>query len=188
MAGIFDDGNLRAVLERYLPQGETLTAGVHCVGLEVRLQERFCGAVVIDGTVAPLEGEDVPPILFTKSKDTWFDAYLGLSEHHLLFAPCEDESWHYQVEKLDDPADDLTHIDCPIPFDAIGTCFSLTEVTGFEQKKSIMGSINCRITLRDGSCLKLMLPKRGGVGGGMPHHAQYRDAIITRLNKAGGRS
>ncbi len=38
------------------------------------------------------------------------------------------------------------------------------------------------ITMKGGSVLKIMLPKRGGLGGGMPHHVEYREAIIERLS------
>ncbi len=35
--------------------------------------------------------------------------------------------------------------------------------------------------MKNGTTLKLMFPKLGGVGGGMPHHAEYREAIIAKL-------
>ena len=38
------------------------------------------------------------------------------------------------------------------------------------------------ITLKNGAFLKLLLPKRGGLGGGMPHHEEYREKIIARLS------
>ena len=46
-----------------------------------------------------------------------------------------------------------------------------------------MGAVNCAVTLRDGGFLKLQLPKRGGLGGGMPRRAECREAILTRLRK-----
>ena len=48
-------------------------------------------------------------------------------------------------------------------------------------KKGMMGAVNCAITLKDGSFLKLQMPKRGGLGGGMPRHAEYREKILARL-------
>ncbi len=48
-----------------------------------------------------------------------------------------------------------------------------------------MGSVKCFITMKNGSSFKLLLPKLGGVGGGMPNHAKYREAIIERLSGIG---
>lgn len=41
------------------------------------------------------------------------------------------------------------------------------------------------ITMDNSSYFILMFPKLGGLGGGMPHHTEYREAIIARL---GGRN
>lgn len=45
----------------------------------------------------------------------------------------------------------------------------------------MMGAVNCSITLKNGSFLKLQLPKLGGLGGGMPRHKEYREKIIECL-------
>jgi len=179
MAGIFDEENMRAVLGQYLPQGETLEAGVHCVGLNVRFRQLFRGAAVIDGAVVPRENG--PTIMLTKGKYARFDAYLGLSQSYLLFATCEQEPWGYKVEKSDGAG--LTPLDRTIPLTEIAACIPLAHVSGFEQKKGIVGSVNCRITLQNGE-MKLMIPKRGGLGNGMPHYAEYRETILARLTQA----
>lgn len=48
-----------------------------------------------------------------------------------------------------------------------------------------MGSVKCFLTMKNGSYFKLMFPKLGGLGGGMPNHAKYRDMIIERLGEGG---
>ena len=63
----------------------------------------------------------------------------------------------------------------------IGTCFPLADIQDCQLKKGWMGSVKCNLTMKNGSSFKLMFPKRGGIGGGMPHHAEYREAIIERL-------
>ena len=50
-----------------------------------------------------------------------------------------------------------------------------------EVKKVWMGAVNCSITMKNGSFLKLQLPKSGGLGGGMPHHAEYRERSLECL-------
>lgn len=42
---------------------------------------------------------------------------------------------------------------------------------------------NFMVCRHNESYFKLMFPKLGGLGGGMPHHAQYRDAIIAKLGE-----
>lgn len=44
-----------------------------------------------------------------------------------------------------------------------------------------MGSVKCNIAMKNGTYFKLLLPKLGGLGGDMPNHTQYRDAIIACL-------
>ena len=63
----------------------------------------------------------------------------------------------------------------------IGTCFPLSEIKSWDIKKAMMGAVNCSITLKNGSFLKLQLPKLGGLGGGMPRHKEYREKIIECL-------
>lgn len=46
-----------------------------------------------------------------------------------------------------------------------------------------MGSVKCKLEMKNGDTFKLMFPKLGGLGGGMPHHAQYREEIIACLSK-----
>ena len=62
-----------------------------------------------------------------------------------------------------------------------GVCFPLSEIEQCKIEKGIMGAVNCSVTMRDGCFLKLQMPKLGGLGGGMPHHAEYREAILSRL-------
>ena len=94
MAAIFDEENMRRVFGRYLPDGETLLAGIHAVAKEMEMDEFF------------------------------------------------------------------------------GNC---------EIKNGILGSKKCLITAK-GGYLKLLLPKLGGIGGGMPHYSEYKEKIIDRLS------
>lgn len=66
----------------------------------------------------------------------------------------------------------------------IGKCFSLEDIQDCDIQPGWLGSMKCRITMKNGSYLKLMFPKLGGLGGGMPHHTEYRDAIMARLGRS----
>ncbi|MCI8970998.1 MAG: hypothetical protein HFF99_05975 [Oscillibacter sp.] len=145
MAGIFDEANMRQVLEPCIPEGETLAAGIHGITLQVN-----------------------------RKKTSYFDVYVGVTEHYLLVAECEER------KHLTAAYPNLPDLRKTVAED-IGVCFPFSGIQSCAVKKGMMGAVNCSITFRDGGFLKLQLPKRGGLGGGMPHHAEYREAILARL-------
>ncbi len=57
----------------------------------------------------------------------------------------------------------------------------LAEIRRCAVRRAALGAVRCELTMRDGSFLALLLPKRGGPGGGMPRHGEYRDQIVERL-------
>ena len=64
MAGIFDEANMRQVLGACIPEGETLAAGIHGITLQVN-----------------------------QKKTSYFDVYVGVTEHYLLVAECEERKY-----------------------------------------------------------------------------------------------
>lgn len=145
MSGIFDEDTMRAVLTPCIPAGERLSAGIHGITLQVN-----------------------------QKKTSWFDVYIGITEHYLLVAECEARNYLSEVYHIPDLRKTVAQ--------DVGTCFPLAEIQRCTIKKAWMGAVNCAITLKNGSFLKLQLPKRGGLGGGMPHHAEYREKILSRLD------
>jgi len=109
MSGIFEEGNMRRILEQYIPDGETLLAGIHAAAKESVVKCVYGKCVRTENRLVPDEKGGV--IAINKKK--------------------------------------------------------------------------CFITMKNGSYFKLILPKLGGLGGGMPHHTEYRDKIIAWL---GGRN
>ncbi len=108
-----------------------------------------------------------------QKKTSRFDVYIGITSHYLIVAECEERNYLNAFYHIPDLRKTVA--------EDIGTCFPLTEIRACSIKNAIMGAVNCLITLKNGSFLKLQLPKRGGLGNGMPHHAQYRDRIIETL-------
>lgn len=110
-------------------------------------------------------------------KTSKFDVYIGVTGKYLVVAECEEREYlnrFYHIPDLRKTVDE-----------DIGTCFPLSEIKTCEIKKAMMGAVNCSITLKNGSFLKLQLPKLGGLGGGMPHHKEYREKIIECLEALG---
>lgn len=109
-----------------------------------------------------------------KKKTSRFDVYVGITAQYLLVAECEEREYlseYYMVPDLRNTVEE-----------DIGVCFPLADIKSCIIKNGIMGAINCAITLKDDHFLKLQLPKRGGLGNGMPHYAEYREKIITCLS------
>nr|WP_325258565.1 hypothetical protein [uncultured Oscillibacter sp.] len=145
MAGIFDEGNMLQVLEGCTPEGETISAGIHGVTLQIN-----------------------------QKKTSKFDVYIGVTSQYFLVAECEERKYLNQFYHIPDLRKTVA--------EDLGTCFPLSEIQDCEIKKAMLGAVSCSITLKNGAFLKLLLPKRGGLGGGMPHHEEFREKIIARLS------
>ncbi len=172
---------MRQALGRYIPDGETLEAGIHAVSRETSIVAVFGKCVYAGDRLR--RAENGGALILRKKKYAPYDVYLGVTQSCLLIAPCEENKYLYDFDAVSDAqvkplAADLLLAD-------VGTCFPLSDIQSCEVKKGIMGSVKCTVTMKDGSRFKLMLPKLGGVGGGMPNHARYRAAILARLSGEG---
>ncbi len=180
MSDIFDENNMIRVLAAVLPDGEAIQAAVHGVGLEIRISARFKNCMVAGEKLIPAENGEA--FCVHKSKKSRFDLYIGITQQHLLLVQCERNHWLYKIDKMEN----AEQADAQEPFadvflQDIGTCYRLSDIQSCEIKKVLMGAFNCTIRMKNGDFFKLQLPKRGGIGNGMPHHAVYRDAILARL-------
>ncbi len=180
MSEIFDEENMRRALEEHIPDGETLLAGIHAVAKETNVTCLFGGGVCTESGLIPDENGGI--IALNKKKYSTYDIYLGITQSFLILVECERNSYYYQIDNDPDGDEaDIQEVVAAIPFVDIGTCFPLADIQSCEIKKGWMGSVKCFITMKNGSYFKLILPKMGGLGGGMPHHTEYREAIIARL-------
>ena len=177
---IFDETNMRQTLEQYIPDGETLFAGIHAVSKETKITGVFGKCVRTESKLIPDENGGI--VALNKKKYSAYDIYIGITQYSLVIAECERNSYYYQFD--DEPhvkESDIQEVTSDIFLVDIGTCFPLTDIQNCNIKKGWMGSVKCFITMKNGSYFKLMFPKIGGLGGGMPHHTEYREAIIARL-------
>ncbi|MCI8553589.1 MAG: hypothetical protein HFJ80_01420 [Clostridiales bacterium] len=180
MSEIFDETSMRRALGAYIPDGETLLAGIHAIAKETNVTGVFGKCVRTENGLFPDENGGV--IALNKKKYAACDIYLGLTSSSLVLAECERNAYLYQFEEEPNVSRaDIQEVTAPLFFADIGTCFPLTDIQRCEIKKGWMGSVKCLLTMKNGSYFRLLLPKPGGLGGGMPHHAEYRGAIIARL-------
>lgn len=181
MSEIFDEMNMRNALAGHIPDGETLLAGIHAVAKETEARGVFGKCVRTQSKLLP--DANGSTVALSKTKYSTYDVYLGITRSCMVIAECEENDYLYRFEDAPDTRGAyIREVTSEIDLADIGTCFPLADIQSCELKKGWMGSIKCSITMKDGSYLKLMLPKLGGLGGGMPHHTQYREAIVARLS------
>lgn len=177
--GILDENVMRQMLGKYLPEGETLMAGVYGLGTQEEIKQVF-GKCIYDGERL-IPDENGTALQVSKSKFAKFGVYIGITEHYLLLAECEKYKHLYEFNDVPNPDESAVQdLDTCISLEEIGTCFPLSEIQGCEIKNAWMGAVSCSITMKNGSLIKLTLQKSGGPA--MPHHAEYREKIMACLN------
>lgn len=181
MSEIFNEKNMLIFLEKYIPTGETLTAGIHGIGAETHIKQVFGKCVIKDDCLFP--DENGTSIEISKSKYSKYDLYIGITQNYLIMSECEEYAHYYEFDdKPDTEGIDIGYPNNILPIERIGNCFPFSDIMECTVKKAWMGSFKCFIKMKDGSTLKLIFPKLGGLGGGMPNHSEYREAIIERLS------
>lgn len=178
--GILSETNMRQALEKYIPEGETLLAGIHAVSNQTVIKVIFGNCARTENGLVPYENRGV---IVNKEKHAVYDVYLGITQYSLIITECERNRYYYEFEDIPGMrGENIQEVTSELLFSDIGKCFPLADIKSCEIKNGWMGSVKCFITMKNGSYFKLMFPKFGGVGGGMPHHTQYREAIIARLS------
>jgi len=184
MSDIFDEANMRRTLGQYIPDGETLLAGIDAVSKETNITGVFGKCVRTESRLVP--DANGGTVALNKKKHAMYDIYIGITQFSLVIAECEENQYRYQFDDRPDVREaDIQEVTSDIFLSDIGTCFLLSDIQSCETKKGWMGSVKCFITMKNGSYFHLIFPKLGGLGGGMPHHAEYREAIIARLGGRG---
>lgn len=177
--GIFDEKKMMQALEKYLPDGETLTSGIYTIGMQMEIKKAFEKCVCIGDKLVP--DENTTTLQVTKSKFSSFYIYVGISQQYLIFSECEPYEHFYKFNDDSEVGETIVEkISTDISLEDIGTCFPFSEIQSCVFKNARNGAVNCSITMKNGSFFKLKFPKHGGSG--MPHHAEHREAIIARLS------
>lgn len=178
--GIFDEKKMMQALEKYLPVGETITEGICSIGIQSEIKQVFGKCICVEGRIIPDESSTALQV--KKSKFAKFYVYVGISQNCLILSECESYKHYYEFNYIADAREiDVEKVSNDILLEDIGNCFMLGEIKSCEIKNARNGDIYCSITMKNGSFLKLRIPKHGGLG--MPHHTEYRDAIISKIKK-----
>lgn len=166
-----------------LPDNQEFKAGIHGVVKRASITRLYKNAILTpDNIITPATEESITYV--RKSKVCNFDAYIAITQQWLLIAPCNNEDWLYERVVITDPEQITEYapfaqpLSAPLPAREILPIEPLENITGCTIKKNWIGAYNCTVDLLNGDQLKIMLPRLGGLGGGMPNHARYRDAIV----------
>lgn len=182
MSGIFSEISMKHSLEPYIPDGERLLAGIHAVAKGSKVTGIYKKCIYTENALIP--NENGATVILSKEKHAAYDIYLGITQHTLLVNGCEPCRYYYQFE--DHTATEETEaqtVTSEILLEDIGKCFAFADILNCVIKKGLLGSIKCLITMKNGDYFNLMLPKLGGLTRGMPHHTEYRNAILEQLGR-----
>uniref|UniRef100_UPI0040573ACB hypothetical protein n=1 Tax=Acetatifactor sp. TaxID=1872090 RepID=UPI0040573ACB len=177
-----NEANMRRALEKYIPDGETLIAGIHAVAKESSVTCVFGECVLTENKL--LADKEGGTVSVSKKKYSAYDLYIGITQRSLVVADCEEYRYYYEFNRESVKNDaDKKIVTGDILLKDIGKCFDLEDIQSCNVKNGMAGSLNCVITMKNGSYFKLVLPKTGGFGGGMPNHEKYREEIVTCLSE-----
>ena len=179
---ICNEVNMRQALSKYLPHGETLMAGIYATVQESKIITVFKNCRCIEGKLIPDENAGV--LSLVKGKYAEYSVYLGITQSDLLIVECEKNKHYYEYSNEPDVQNmDVQKLGSELDWNDIGIVFSLEDVQNCDVKKGRMGSVLCTLTMKNGTYFKLSLPETAGPNGDMPHHTEYREAILTRLGE-----
>lgn len=78
--GIYDEENMMKALKKYIPDGETLTAGVYTVGIETQIKQVFEKCNLVGDKLIP--DENGTTIQVNKNKFSKHEVYLGITQNY----------------------------------------------------------------------------------------------------------
>lgn len=182
MSEIFDETNMKQVLGKYMPPGGSSVSWYTCDIEGNEYKAGFEKCVYMEDRIVPDERGGI--IALNKKKYSAYDIYIGITSSSLVIAECEEHNYFYEFDDKPGMGEkDIQEVVSDMLLSDIGTCFPLADIQSCEIKKGWMGSVKCFLSMKNGTYFKLVLPKLGGLGGGMPHHEEYRDKIISCLSR-----
>lgn len=183
MSIFFEESYMNEIMGMFCPEGETVIAAVRGVGKRTEIYQYFCGCVETVDKLIPADRDNMIKVL--KKKVCVYDLYIGYTEKSLIISECDMATkYYYEFDKITDPAFvGARKLDKEITYKEIGKVFPLDSICDIQTKKGWLGSLRCELKLDNGTFFHFMIPKKGGVGGQMPKHAQNRDKLIEVLKQ-----
>ncbi len=184
MVSVFDVDNMNTRLNMYVPEGEKLLVAVKAVGTEMIVRQCFSHAKPQRQEV--LVRCDDPQCFVldvSRVKYATHDIYIGITENYLLFSECEDYKHFWDFKPAVQGQFEPLEVTEDVSLLGFGHAQAFTDVTKFESKKGLLGMVKFKIQFKNGSSFSFFIPKKAGIGKGMPNHKENMEKIVERLNR-----
>ena len=182
----YGERQMRQMLEKYVPEGETLLAGVHGYGEKVEMYRTVYGSCSWgDDDVCPQKRDGAYHAKVAKYAG--YEVYIAMTEQHYIFSACEfGEKYYYEVDDIPlpegvTPEERESHVD--LRETGIGYVFGQEDIEscGISRNKKVT---DCEIKLKDGTYFHLQFLNRDIAPEASPHYLEYRDAVLECLKAA----
>lgn len=182
MSGFFDEKTMLEKLNQFVPEGETLIAGVKAIGNSMEVRQCFSYVTVLDDDTLTRSEVD-PSCVYDvqRNKYATHDIYIGITNNYLVFNECELYKHAFFVNKAKPGEFVPVEVKENVSIRGFGHAQELKNIKSVKIKSGLLGQKKCVISFNNGSCFKFSIPKKAGVGNGMPHHKEYRDKIVEVL-------
>ncbi len=181
MSDIFNEKTMYEVMNPYVPEGETLQAAVHVIGKECKFFQIFTRCECDEDALLLKPGDGT--VGLAKGKYAIYDAYVGITENSIVICDYPVCKYFYGFEhritlSTEEGAMIITD---EYNLRDYGKCFPLDSITNVSVKKGMLGVHKCKIEFGEYGYVIMDMPNRAGVLNGMPHHKEYKEAILARL-------
>lgn len=175
-----DEKVMRQALEKYIPEGEMLEAGIYVTVKESLVNVIFKKCRYEKGML--VRDEFCELFGMEKRKYSEYAAYLGLTKSQLIVAECEQNKHFYgQLSAFPKDLANVPELNADISEKEIGIKFDLADIAKCEIKKGKQGARLCTVTMKNGSYFKINVPDNAGPTSEMPHHTAYCEKFFEMM-------
>lgn len=182
MSDFFDEKLMFEKLNQYLPEGESFLAAVKAIGNEMVCRQSFIKFKTLGNDMIGPSDEDPNLVLdVQRAKYAAHDIYVGITENCIVFNECEAYKHAYFYNQAKPGEFEPMEVTAEINLREFGHAQAITDIREVKVKKGLFGQLKVEITFKNGSVFRFSVPKRAGVGNGMPHHAENLEKLAERL-------
>jgi len=183
MSDYFNEERMLESLAYFVPEGETLIAAVKAIGNSMEVRQCFSYVTVMNEETL-CRSEEQPDCVYDiqRCKYATHDIYIGFTENYIVFNECDIYKHAYVFEEAKPGEFVPMEVTGYIRIADFGHAQADKDVLEVKIKKGFMGAQKCMIKYSNGSCFQFSIPKKAGTGNGMPHHTEYTEKLIAKLN------
>lgn len=182
MADFFDENLMNEKLNQYLPAGESFQSAVKAISSQMLCRQSFIRLKALGNDMIGPSDEDPNFVLdVQRVKYATHDIYIGITENYIVFNECELYKHAYFYNQAKPGEFEPMEVKEEINLREFGHAQAIADIKEVKVKKGLFGQLKCYILFKNGSEFKFAVPKRAGVGNGMPHHAENLEKFSERL-------